>query len=112
MYKIKHNKSGYKHQFRFFLLLLAMITWDAPSKQTQRGCYAWQEWKYDVFVQPYLTEIEAAGKDNVGNKLKIPNISENHLLFTNFSHLQDKLKTFIFTVRATSPSGTVNTIRI
>ena len=89
-----------------------MITWDAPSKQIQRGCYAWQEWKYDVFVKPHLTEIEAAGNENVGDALKIPNISENHLLFTNFSYLQDELKTFIFTVRATSFSGTVIIIRI
>ena len=109
---IKHNKSGYKHQFRFFLILLAMITWDAPSKQIQRGCYAWQEWKYDVFVKPYLTDIKVAGNDNVGDELKIPNISENHLLFTNFLYLQDKFKTFIFTVKATSFSGTVIIIRI
>ena len=93
-------------------MLLAMMTWDAPSKQIQRGCYAWQEWKYDVFVKPYLTDIENAGNDNVDAELKIPNISENHLLFTNFSYLQDELKTFIFTVRATSFSGTVIIIRI
>ena len=93
-------------------MLLAMMTWDAPSKQIQRGCYAWQEWKYDVFVKPYLTDIENAGNDNADDELKIPNISENHLLFTNFTYLQDKFKNFIFTVRATSPSGTVNTIRI
>ena len=96
----------------FSSMLLAMITWDAPSKQIQRGCYAWQEWKYDVFVKPHLTEIETAGNYNVGDELKIPNISENHLLFTNFSYLQDELKTFIFTVRATSFSGTVIIIRI
>ena len=93
-------------------MFLAMMTWDAPSKQIQRGCYAWQEWKYDVFVKPYLTEIEAAGNDNVGDELKIPNISENHLRFTNFSYLQDKFKTFVFAVRATSFSGTVIIIRI
>ena len=106
------NKYTYKHQFCLFLMLLAMIKWDAPSKQIQRGCYAWQEWKYDVFVKPHLTEIETAGNDNVGDELKIPNISENHLLFTNFSYLQDKFKIFIFTVRATSFSGMVNTICI
>ena len=93
-------------------MFLAMMTWYAPSKQIQRGCYAWQEWKYDVFVKPYLTDIENAGNDNVDDELKIPNISENHLLFTNFTYLQDKFKNFIFTVRATSPSGMVNIIRI
>ena len=89
-----------------------MMTWDAPSKQIQRGCYAWQEWKYDVFVKPYLTEIEATGNNNIGDELKIPNISENHLLFTNFSYFQDTFKTFVFAVRATSCSGTVIIIRI
>ena len=89
-----------------------MITWDAPSKQIQRGCYAWQEWKYDVFVKPHLTKVEATGNDNISDELKIPNIHENHLLFTNFSYLQDKFNVFIFTVRATSISGTVIIIRI
>ena len=93
-------------------MLLAMIRWDAPSKQIQRGCYAWREWKYDVFIKPHLTEIETAGNNNVGDELKIPNISENHLLFTNFSHFQHKFKTFVFTVRATSFSGVVIIIRI
>ena len=96
----------------FFSMLLAMIRWDAPSKQIQRGCCAWREWKYDVFIKPHLTEIETAGNDNVGDELKIMNISENHLLFTNFSYLQHEFKTFVFTVRATSFSGTVIIIRI
>ena len=84
-----------------------MVTWDAPSKQLQRGCRAWQKWKYEILVKPHFDHVVSGRKSEF--ETIIANITDNSYLFNmEATRLKDKFERFSFSVRAKSSSGTVN----
>ena len=83
-----------------------MITWNAPSKQLQRGCMAWQEWNYEVLVMPSFDISQSIRKQE---GISLANIRETSYLFNKAkTSLKDTIDSFAFSVRATSSSGKVN----
>ena len=83
-----------------------MVTWDAPSKQLQRGCRAWQKWKYEILVKPHSDNVVSGRKSEFESV--IANITDTSFLFSmEATRLKDKFERFSFSVRATSSSGTV-----
>ena len=82
--------------------------WDAPSKQLQRGCQAWQEWNYELLV---TTHFDAAVSEaNLEDKIIISDITETSYLFNReLTSFTENIETFTFRVRAKSSSGTVST---
>ena len=90
-----------------YVWILAMVTWDAPMKQAQRGCHAWQKWEYEISVK--TNTLRTTTKEEPYG-LIIRNISETSVLCTSiFTILSNKSDTFVFTVRATSLAGKVLT---
>ena len=86
-------------------LFQAIITWDAPIKQNQRGCHAWQEWKYKLSIKTHLAGIFPKEEPF---EISIKNISNTSFLYTRiFKNLESKSDLFEFTVKAASPSGEV-----
>ena len=81
-----------------------MVTWDAPIKQIQRGCNAWQEWNYRLFVKPYYEDFN---EKQDTPEIMISNITGTSYLFSNndFKSLSNVSNAFSFTVKATSESG-------
>ena len=43
-------------------IFIAMVTWDAPSTQLQRGSRAWQKWKYELLVTPHFDNAVSGRK--------------------------------------------------
>ena len=88
------------------LIFTAMITWNAPSKQLQRGCMAWQEWNYEVLVMPNFGITQSIRKQE---GISLANIKETSYFFNKAkTSLKDTIDIFGFSVRATSSSGKVN----
>ena len=86
-------------------LFTAMITWNAPSRQLQRGCMAWQEWNYEVLVMPNFDITQSIRKQE---GISLANIRETSYFFNKAkTSLKDTIDTFGFSVRATSSSGKV-----
>ena len=84
--------------------------WDAPSKQLQRGCQAWQEWNYELLVTTHFDV--AVSETNPEDKITIANITETSYLFhRELTSFTEKIESFSFRVRAKSSSGTVCTYR-
>ena len=82
-----------------------MIRWDAPIKQNQRGCHAWQKWTYKLSIKTHLTGIFPREEPF---EITIKNISTTSFLYTRiFKNLESKSDLFEFTVKAASSSGEV-----
>jgi len=84
-----------------------MVTWDAPMKQLQRGCRAWQEWNYEISVTP-VYDYMASNVKNEEPKAII-NVRETSYLFDKeLSNFYNWTEAFSFSIRATTSSGTVS----
>ena len=93
--------------FEISIYSLAMITWNAPSKQLQRGCMAWQDWNYEILITPHFDTNQSESEQEDG--ITLTNIKQTSYLFNKaLASLQETINTFSFSVRARSSSGTVS----
>ena len=93
-------------KFKISIYSLAMITWNAPSKQLQRGCTAWQDWNYEILIQPHFDVTQSERKQE---GITLGNIKNTSYLFNKeITSFQDIIDTFSISVRAKSSSGTVS----
>ena len=94
-------------KFKISIYSLAMITWNAPSKQLQRGCMAWQDWNYEILITPHFDNNQFESEQEDG--ITLTNIKQTSYLFNKaIESLQKTIDTFSFSVRARSSSGTVS----
>ena len=90
-----------------FVCLKAIVTWDAPIKQLQRGCRAWQEWKYELSVTP-IYDYRASNVKEEEPKAIISIRETSYLFDKSLSNFHNWTETFGFSLRATTSSGTVS----